>query len=108
MYLHLYSFILYLQWYRILEISHLSIIPECYSVYLVIFPICAFPLRGTFEHPQGANTQCAHAIEVYQSKSFVLTLNVQFLSTGNLYMYQKCASTAVSTFVYMYELKLVL
>ena len=65
MYLHLYSF-----FHTILTgaqntwIAHLSIIPECYSVYLVIFPICT-SCEGAFEHPQGANVQSVHPIEIY-------------------------------------------
>ena len=49
MYLHLYSFILYLQWHRYLD-SLFDHIPECNIVYLVIFTICASP-EGCFVHP---------------------------------------------------------
>ena len=45
-------------------ISEFSKIAECYSVYLVILP-SASPLGAAFEHPQGANTQIVHPIEVY-------------------------------------------
>ena len=44
--------------------AYLSVLSECYSVYLVIFTICATPV-GTFEQPQGVNTQTVHPIEVY-------------------------------------------
>ena len=46
------------------QIAHLSDIPECYNVYLVVFPSVP-PLEGAFEHPQGTNTQIFNPIEVY-------------------------------------------
>ena len=47
------------------QIAYLSIIPECYSVYLVVFFQSVPPLEGAHEHPQGAYTQIVHPIEVY-------------------------------------------
>ena len=90
-----------------MQMAHLSIIPECYSIYLVIFSICISP-EGCFWAPTGANTQSVHPIEV-------CLLNLLFWP----YMYHSLALAThtcikgmpvptVRTSVYRYELKLVL
>ena len=43
--------------------AHLLIIPDCYSVYLVVFPICVSP-EGCFEHPRVLILKSVHPIEV--------------------------------------------
>ena len=49
------------------QMAYLSIIPECYIVYLVVFPLCASP-GGCFIHSLGDVIQIVHPIEVYLLK----------------------------------------
>ena len=80
--------------------------PECYSVYLFIFSICASP-EGCFQAPTGGKYPNCPPNRGIPSKSFVLVLNVQPLALAT-HACINCASTTVGTFVYMYELKFVL
>ena len=41
------------------RMAYYTILPECYSIYLVIFTICASP-EGCFVHPKGGNTHLVH------------------------------------------------
>ena len=52
--------------------AYLSILPECYSVYLVVFPSVP-PLEGPFECLQGPNAHIVHPIEVYILNLWFLT-----------------------------------
>ena len=64
---------LYLQLHRILPRGNFTIIPECYSVYLVVFATCTS--LGCFEHPR------VIVLKVYPIEVFILKL----LSCSKLY-----------------------
>ena len=72
------------------QIAYLTIIPECYIVYLVMFPICASP--GGVLYTLRGNTWIVHLIEVYPYKSLVFGLNVQSMAVA-VHACINCAST---------------
>ena len=57
--------------------TYYTVLPECYSVYLVIFTICASP-EGCLSNLWGEDTLLVHPIEVYPYNSLVLGLKVQW------------------------------
>ena len=60
--------------------GNFTIIPECYNVYLVVFPICASP-DVCFEQPKSNNTKSVHPIGLSMLKLFFCSK----LYSGNKY-----------------------
>ena len=66
MYFHCVFFYTILTMAQNTQRAYLTVIPECYSGYFVVFPICISP--GMFCTPQGDNTKNVHPIELVMLK----------------------------------------